>query len=1507
MSRYVTWLHISDLHLCEPRSAWQTDKILQKLREDLRKLEEQEGLRPDFVFVTGDVAYGHLGDKPGFNLGDQYDDATLFLQEVLTTYQPALPVERLFIVPGNHDVHRGLVLESTTSWLDAQRKSGQGLPRILKMVRDRDGEWRSIIARLEAYREFLGKKLGATHLLTHPEHLIYSQLVEVQGLKFGIAGLNSAWSCVRDGEKGALWLAGEWQVNTLEQALKPADVRIALMHHPPNWLGVEEDPSVGRLIEGTFHFFLHGHEHQGWVGRASNHVRLAAGAVFGYTDAESGYNLVRLDLETGSASVWLRRYSGLSGGGWVSCSIPGLTDDSGRARLPDLPFLHKSRPPTVPAPHAPPSPQAPAPAAPEEAAEAPVDGAASRGVYGRDAAIQEVSELLSRHAVVAVYGLSGIGKTTLIHEVALTPSFRAMTFRRISADSRWMMADLYSQMARLLGNRDEHPVPPPLILGKRDWSALRRGAQPALILVEHAHLLFDANDQFHDPHMAALLVAIAENAPRVRVVLECRTKISSEVLGASAAAPLALYRVKGLDAAAMAQFFRMPYPERPAIGWSLSPTEAAGIAERLGGERQGGAHPLAMQLLAALAEGLGQSPGQVLDRHAHVLRSRLEEELFRDLFENALSMGERTVLGLCALYRDEIPLVIHANALNAFAKDDHAFQGLERRCLLTAVQSDYFLHALVRELALSRLESREQGHAVVADAWLQTVKQTPARSPERYRAASEAVFHLLEAEQYPRLEELKHMLQRRGDLLTELGERSRYLYQRKRPVENRTVLELLIALDPENHKARNFLGECLELIYGRGNSAALKQYEEAQRLDPTSPRYLSMLGRALLAQNEAGRFIAIIEELPEHFRKQAINDHVVLHWSNALQQLGRGEEASRLRMKYILAGSREPRLFNSEALWLRSQSQPEQALALLARAERRGIATDYSYSVKATLLEDLGQGTESSILRQARIHAGSRNAALYVSEARWLHGQGQSEEALAILSQAGKQGIHNQFTLQLEASILEAVGRREEASALRRRRIEAGDHNPALYFNEIRWLHGEGRSDEALALLAQAKQRGAGNAPILMLEAGILEALGRGEEASALRRRQMNTGPQYPAPYFYEARWLHNQGRSEEALALLNQADALGIHNEFTLKLQVAILGALGRKAEASALLKSRASTGGPPEVYLFGARLLYAQGKPEEALSLLAWAEEEGAASDRTTRYRLTLMEELGRLEEASALRRRMIEAGDHNAQLYEAEAQSLLGRGKLEEALAILLQAMQRGIEHDNIILLRVKLLEAANRSEEASALRRSRIDAGSQNAALYGNEARWLQGQGRGEEALALMALAEQRGISKDYIVLVHAGILEAMGQPAKASALRRSRIEAGSHNPNLFTGEANLLHRQGQSEEALTLLAEAEKRCTPHTTFTELKAAILGALGRSGEAPQLHPASSHTQAPSLDPAADTPSTLAEPGDKEEDFSMLEQGDGVPQPDVSTVGSGLIEELDPPDEPEEPTPAP
>ena len=144
-----------------------------------------------------------------------------------------------------------------------------------------------------------------------------------------------------------MWIGGKWQIGSILPLVRDADIKIALIHHPRNWLPQQDEQSFWPAMQAHFDFFLHGHEHHGWVHQDGRFVRIAAGASYHRHDKETGYSFVRLNIDEGTAEIWLRQFQEDSGR-WAQRIIPTRTTDQGMLRLTGFPWKSRDHPQQVP-------------------------------------------------------------------------------------------------------------------------------------------------------------------------------------------------------------------------------------------------------------------------------------------------------------------------------------------------------------------------------------------------------------------------------------------------------------------------------------------------------------------------------------------------------------------------------------------------------------------------------------------------------------------------------------------------------------------------------------------------------------------------------------------------------------------------------------------------------------------------------------------------------------------------------------------------------------------------------------------------------------------------------------------------------------------------------------------------------------------------------------------------------------------------------------------------------
>jgi predicted phosphodiesterase len=300
----VTWLHISDLHF-RASQTYDANVVLRALLLDVAERMAEDRLCPDFIVVTGDIAFS--------GQAAEYALAGVFFDELLKT--TGLTKERLFLVPGNHDVDRGLITAGAKAIGHSLQDRGSA-NAVLGDPADR----RLLLARFEHYATFVNSYLGE-HLPFDDENYAYVRTLELGGRRIAILGLNSAWLCTSDEDKAKGLLVGERQARTALEQAAGADLKIALLHHPFDQLREFDRNDVEAMLCAECDFVLHGHMHRSSLSSLKDPdaeaMVLSAGSCYDTREYPNLYSYVRLDLATGTGTVYLRRYSDERGGFWA--------------------------------------------------------------------------------------------------------------------------------------------------------------------------------------------------------------------------------------------------------------------------------------------------------------------------------------------------------------------------------------------------------------------------------------------------------------------------------------------------------------------------------------------------------------------------------------------------------------------------------------------------------------------------------------------------------------------------------------------------------------------------------------------------------------------------------------------------------------------------------------------------------------------------------------------------------------------------------------------------------------------------------------------------------------------------------------------------------------------------------------------------------------------------------------------------------------------------------------
>lgn len=286
--RAISWLHISDVHM-RPQDKWAQDIVMRAMCNDI-DAERKNGV-VDFILVTGDLAYS--------GKAHEYALVASFLDGL--SEASGVPKERIFCVPGNHDIDRdrqAFCFRGARAALQDQNITDAFLGSLASE------DFQTLLQREESYREFQRDYFSEQSRAPTDDGLAYVARLAIDGVRIAILGLDSAWLAHGGSEDHTKLLIGERQVinaTTLAQdSENPPHILVAMGHHPLHLLQDFDRRPIQDRIENGCHFYHCGHLHEpeerpmGF--RPSGCLTLAAGACFDSRQSHNAYSVITLDL-----------------------------------------------------------------------------------------------------------------------------------------------------------------------------------------------------------------------------------------------------------------------------------------------------------------------------------------------------------------------------------------------------------------------------------------------------------------------------------------------------------------------------------------------------------------------------------------------------------------------------------------------------------------------------------------------------------------------------------------------------------------------------------------------------------------------------------------------------------------------------------------------------------------------------------------------------------------------------------------------------------------------------------------------------------------------------------------------------------------------------------------------------------------------------------------------------------------------------------------------------------
>jgi predicted MPP superfamily phosphohydrolase len=297
----ITILHLSDIHLSQSKHR-DFQFVKDALLRDL--LVQKETRKPDIICFSGDLVHaGGISD-------DFYVAYEQFIEQVLDVSE--VSPERFFIVPGNHDIDREevrnnpIIEDGQYNTLSSRERVNLFVDQILNGA-DTAFNFR----RLENFFEFDGLIRNTPPLRRSP--FFTTHKLQIQGSLLGIACLNTAWrSSGEEGRDYGRLLLGERAVTEASRDLADCDVRLAMFHHPLNWLREFDREDCRPLLLREFDLMLCGHTHrQGpeWQETPMGRAAISeGGALYVSRRWFNGYCLIQLDKQQQRCEFTVRRY-----------------------------------------------------------------------------------------------------------------------------------------------------------------------------------------------------------------------------------------------------------------------------------------------------------------------------------------------------------------------------------------------------------------------------------------------------------------------------------------------------------------------------------------------------------------------------------------------------------------------------------------------------------------------------------------------------------------------------------------------------------------------------------------------------------------------------------------------------------------------------------------------------------------------------------------------------------------------------------------------------------------------------------------------------------------------------------------------------------------------------------------------------------------------------------------------------------------------------------------------
>lgn len=345
----ITVMHISDLHFSEVEIQ-DMSIVRNALLADIQSLAISDHLKPDLIIFSGDLV------DAGDDVQAFQDAKRLFIDPLLET--TALPTDRFFMCPGNHDIQRDMVekLSYIETGLSKTLISLAAVNEFIDNALSSPSDHYLALSRLENFQSFMSSSSFAHPITSNAFLKTYK--CQVSDVNIGIACLNTAWRATgkaKNIDRKHL-LLGERAVDLADKDLADCDVRLAVFHHPLEWLDDFDQSAVENRLYSQFNILFSGHIHrnspEARCTPSGTSLLSQTGCLYQDRDYFNGYQILKYDATLHSARFYIRAYQkdrrefdaavNVTKGGQMDVALPRYATFQGTEDVTD--FLREFRP-----------------------------------------------------------------------------------------------------------------------------------------------------------------------------------------------------------------------------------------------------------------------------------------------------------------------------------------------------------------------------------------------------------------------------------------------------------------------------------------------------------------------------------------------------------------------------------------------------------------------------------------------------------------------------------------------------------------------------------------------------------------------------------------------------------------------------------------------------------------------------------------------------------------------------------------------------------------------------------------------------------------------------------------------------------------------------------------------------------------------------------------------------------------------------------------------------------